>query len=159
MNDWWQRQSPRDRRVLGVGGVIGLLLLGYSLLWEPLSTQRDLWRSRAIAADQALLWMRSAAPQLAGRSAVAPVADPRSLLARVDMGAREAGLGSVLLRVEPIRANQVRVYFQSAPFDQLLDWLQPMVESQGLQVEELSVQRADGVGLVDVRLTLTQAGA
>jgi general secretion pathway protein M len=87
------------------------------------------------------------------------VADGRSLLARVDEGARQAGLGPVLLRVEPLSAGRVRAHFQAAPFDQLMDWLQPLGSQHGVRVEELSLQRAAGVGLVDARLTLVQPGA
>ena len=58
-----------------------------------------------------------------------------------------------------LAAGRVRAHFQAAPFDQLMDWLQPLGRDHGVRVEELSLQRAAGVGLVDARLTLVQPGA
>jgi type II secretory pathway component PulM len=61
-----------------------------------------------------------------------------------------------LLRVEPLSAARVRVQLQAAPFDQTVDWLQPL-RQQGVRVEELSLQRSSGVGLVDARITLSES--
>lgn len=156
MNAWWQAQSARDRRILAIGGVLAALLLGYALLWLPLERSRDAWRARASAADASLQWMRVAAERLREAAPAAPALarDGRSLLAVVDSGVREAGLGGALLRVEPVSAGQVRVYFQQAGFDALMDWLQSLGSSHGVRVIELSVQRSAGVGLVDARLAL-----
>jgi len=152
---WWQALSQRDRRALQALAVVAVLLLGY--LFNVQLEARDEARRRAEAADQSLAWMRQAAAQLVGRAPLQRAApDGRSLLARVDAGAREAGLGGVLLRVEPVTPTQVRVYFQAAPFDMLMDWLQALGESHGVQVDELSVQRAAGAGLVDARLNLSE---
>lgn len=156
MNAWWQALSARDQRVLAIGGALAALLLGYAMLWLPLERNRDAWRDRASAADASLQWMRVAADRLRDAAPAAPalVRDGRSLLAVVDAGVRDAGLGGALLRVEPVSASQVRVYFQQAGFDALMEWLQTLGASHGVRVVELSVQRSAGVGLVDVRLAL-----
>lgn len=159
MTRWWQSLSERDRRVLGVGVGVTALLLFYALVWMPLQESRSAWRQRAEAADQAWLWMQHASERLSGRAPPPVAGDGRSLLAQVDASAREAGLGGVLLRVEPISSEQVRVTFQSVAFDGLMDWLQRLQSTQGVRVEELSVQRAAGVGLVDARVGLGRAAA
>lgn len=161
MRAWWAGLSGRDRRTLLVGGVIALVLLAYALVWLPLERDRDLWRGRAAAADAGLLWMQAAAERLRAAgpvSTTAPVRDGRSLLAVVDAGVREAGLGNALVRVEPVGPGQVRMYFEQAGFDALMDWLQAIGTSHGVRVVELSVQRAAGVGLVDARLALETSG-
>jgi general secretion pathway protein M len=160
MKAWWAGLAERQRRTLLGGAAILLLLAGWLLVWEPLQTSRDDWRRRAEAADASLLWMRVAADrvisQRAGAGAPARPADGRSLLARVDSGAREAGLGGALLRVEPSGPDQVRMQFQQAGFDALAGWLETLARDEGVRVTELSVQRAQGAGLVDVRLMLEQ---
>lgn len=157
MNAWWGSLSARDRRIASIGAALSLLLLGWALLWEPLQRSRDEWRERAIAADRAAAWMRLAAPQVAEHGA-APVAvnDGRSLLARVDAGARENGLGGVLMRVDPVSATEVRALFQQAPFDRLVDWLSVLGAQSGVRVEALSATRVSGVGLVDARVGLRE---
>jgi general secretion pathway protein M len=153
----WEALAPRERRTLVLGGFALAAIVAYLVVWEPLAQSRDAWRTRVVAAETDLAWMRAAASRLqaAGPGAAPQAAtDGRSLLARVDAGAREAGLASALLRVEPIAAGQVRVTFEQAGFDALMQWLERMSQQQGVRVTELSVQRADGVGLVDARVSL-----
>lgn len=162
MSAWrarWQELAPRERRTLTVGAAVLLVTVAYLLLWEPLAQSRDDWRARVAAAETDLAWMRAAAPQVLSRRGTQPIAvapDGRSLLARVDAGAREAGLGTALLRVEPVAAGQVRVTFEQAGFDALMRWIESLSAQYGTRVTELSVQRAAGVGLVDARLSLEE---
>ena len=158
MKGWWLGLAERERRLLKAGAVLVVLLLGWTLVWEPLQRSRDDWRQRAIAAEASLQWMRAASRELAQRGPAAqpPAPDSRSLLARVDSGARDAGLGGALVRVEPTGPDQVRMQFQQAGFDPLMDWLQQLAAQQGVRVAELSVRRAQGVGLVDARVGLEQ---
>src|SRR3546814_9254738 len=100
--------------------------------------------------------MRPAAKQLAasGGLAHAPSSDARSLLARVDAGAREAGLGGSLVSVEPQGANRVRATLSATDFDALVRWLQ-QVSAQGVLLEQLSVQRA-AAARVDARVVRSE---
>lgn len=160
MSAWrarWEALAPRERRMLSIGGVTLAGILVWIGVWEPLVAARDAWQMRVAAAESDLAWMRAVAPRVqAGGTAVAPplASDGRSLLARVDASAREAGLGTALLRVEPVAAGQVRVTFEQAGFDALVSWLEALARSQGVRVTEFSAQRGDGVGLVDARLSL-----
>jgi general secretion pathway protein M len=153
----YQSLAPRERRAVTLGAMALLLILGYLLAWEPLQQSRDAWRVRVTAAEADLAWMRAAAPRVqvaAGTTIAAAAPNGRSLLARVDASARDAGLGTALLRVEPVAAGQVRVTFEQAGFDALMQWLEALAAAQGVRVTELSAQRADGVGLVDARVSL-----
>lgn len=154
----WQAREPRERRTLVAGAVVLAVVLAWAFAWLPLHRSRDALRERIAADAAALEWMREAAPRLAGAAATpAPgPRDERSLLARADAGAREAGLGDALLRVEPVSAQEVRLSFQSVDFDALAAWLEGFAAAGGLSVTELSVQRAAGVGLVDVRVALRE---
>ena len=155
----WDALASRERRMLTVGALVVVLVVGYLAIWEPLAQRRDAWRVRVVAAEGDLAWMRSVAPQVEAQSAGRPatlVPDSRSLLARADATAREAGLGTSLLRVEPVSANQVRVYFEQAGFDAMMRWLETLAERHGTRVVEMSSQRAEGVGLVDARVTLEE---
>lgn len=156
----WEALAPRERRMLALGAFVVALVVGYLAIWEPLAQRRDAWRTRVAAAESDLAWMRGVAPQVEAQSATrgaSLVPDSRSLLARADATARDAGLGTSLLRVEPVGANQVRVYFEQAGFDAMMRWLETLAERHGTRVIEMSSQRADGVGLVDARVTLEES--
>jgi general secretion pathway protein M len=159
MRGTWQALEPRERRTLLLGALVLVLVLGYLAVWAPLAKARADLRARVAQGAVELEWMRRAAPLLADSSA--PLADPlqhdgRSLLARVDAGAREAGLGQSLLRVEPVGDGEVRMAFQSADFDALVGWLEQFGAGNSATVTELSVQRVEGVGLVDARVALRE---
>lgn len=156
---YWRGLGQRERKVLASGAAALVLVLGYVLLWEPLVDSRNEWRNRVATAQADLAWMRATAPQVRERNVGAPVrsSDGRSLLARVDASAREAGLGGSLLRVEPVADGQVRVYFEDAGFDAVVRWVETLSAQYGTRVGELSAQRADGVGRVDVRLSLEES--
>lgn len=156
MKAWWAGLAHRDQRVLQVGGLLVVLMLVWALGWQPLARSRDSLRAQAIAQAQALAWMRPAAKQLAAAGGLAhsPSTDARSLLARIDAGAREAGLGGALVSVEPQGVNRVRAALSATDFDALVRWLQ-QVSAQGVLLEQLSVQRA-AAGRVDARVVLAE---
>ena len=78
----------------------------------------------------------------------------KSLFALADATARGAALAGALKRVEPLSENSVRVSFELASFDALMNWLEGMARDFGVQATDLSIDRADGVGLVNARVTL-----
>jgi general secretion pathway protein M len=159
MKAWWLGLSARDQRILQVGGVLALLLLVYALAWLPLQRSRDALRVQAAAVDASLRWMQAAAPEVArlrGQGAGQGPRDGRSLLARVDAGARAAGLGGALLRVEPVAEGQVRLVFQQVGFDPLMAWLEDFARSDGARVSEFNVQSTGATGQVDARIGLEE---
>ena len=157
LRGFWSGLSPRDQRVLALGVVVLLLIGAWLLVWEPLREARDSARVRAAASASDLAYLRAVVPQLRDSSAPAAL-DGRSLLALVDATARESGVGEALLRVEPVSAGQVRVYFEGAGFDALVDWLAALQSGQGVTVGDFNVSRAAGVGRVDARLVLERQG-
>ena len=157
---FWAGLSPRDQRVLKLGGIALAAILAWLLVWEPLREARDAARLRVAAAVTDLATMRAAAPQLRALddTAAPAVRDGRSLLALVDATARASGVGEALLRVEPVAGGQVRVYFESASFDALVVWLEELEARQGVRTGDVSINRAAGVGRVDARMSLDRSG-
>ncbi len=81
----------------------------------------------------------------------------RSLLALADASARAGGLEGALRRVEPVGASSVRVSFEFARFDALVGWIEGLTRDYGIEATDFSADRADGVGLVNARVTLQDA--
>ncbi|HET9049552.1 MAG TPA: type II secretion system protein M [Chiayiivirga sp.] len=153
---YWQGLSPRDQRVLLIGIVFVSLVVLWFGAWEPLRKARDDARVRLAASTIDLATMRDLAPRLRALAAPATAsnADGRSLLVLVDSTARASQVGDGLLRVEPVAGDQVRVYFESASFDALVEWLGALESGHGVRILELSINRAAGVGRVDARVFL-----
>jgi general secretion pathway protein M len=105
-------------------------------------------------------WMRSMIPQaneLHAQGARGHVErQGKSLLALADASARAAGLSGALKRVEPTGGNSVRVSFEIANFDVLVDWLSQLARDYGVRVSDFSTDKVEGLGLVNARVTLEE---
>lgn len=160
MKDWLASLPPRDRRTLVIGVAVVAIALLWAYGWYPLAQSRARLAAQVATAEANLAWMRGAAAQVKGlRAAGGDVFDRagKSLLALVDASAREAGLAAALNRAEPVDAARVNVWFEAANFDQLATWMETLAQRHGVSVEELSVERVEGVGLVDARVALIDA--
>jgi general secretion pathway protein M len=159
--NWWNGLQPRERNMLAVGGAICVLLLAWAFVWHPLARARADAHIRADRARGDLAWMRSMtgqANELHAQGARSHVErQGKSLLALADATARTAGLESALKRVEPNGATSVRVSFEAARFDALIAWIEGLTRDYGIEAIDFSADRADGVGLVNARVTLQDA--
>lgn len=158
---WWDGLAAQERRVLVVGGLVATLLLGWALLWHPLAQRRAELERGLDQQRSELAFVRAGAAEIARRRATGVQSGGqragKSLLALADATARSGGLGDALKRVEPAGAKTVKVAFESARFDALAGWMESLAGSYGVETVELSVDRADGIGIVNARVTLQDA--
>ncbi|MGA9333474.1 MAG: type II secretion system protein M [Rudaea sp.] len=155
---WWAGLQQRERQVLGIGAIVVALLLGWALLWYPLAHARKELTARVARESADLTWMRQAqgrAQALHAKGSRGQVSrQGKSLLALADASARSAGLAGAIKRVEPTGNDNVRVTFDVAEFDALMNWLDALARDYGVQVTDLSVDKVEGLGLVNARVTL-----
>jgi general secretion pathway protein M len=158
MKGWWNRLAARERRVVGVGGALVALLLAWAFVWDPLAAARARLETGVQQAEADLAWMREAVPRLAARraqgGAIGADRAGRSLPALADASLREAGLGAHLSRIEPLGEGRVGLWFDDVGFDPWVVWLEGFAPRYGIRVEELSVDRVAGPGMVDARVVL-----
>ena len=56
-----------------------------------------------------------------------------------------------------VGSASVRVSFEFASFDALIGWIEGLTRDYGVEATDFSADRADGVGLVNARVTLQDA--
>ena len=157
---WWTRLALQEQRTVAVGAIAVVLMLGWALLWHPLSVKRTELRDTVDTQRRDLAYVRVAAAEVERlRTAGTHRADRqgRSLLALADATARGAGLEGALRRVEPVGSTSVRVSFEFASFDAVIGWIEGLTRDYGIEATDFSADRADGVGLVNARVTLQDA--
>lgn len=159
MKQWWQQRNPREQRLLSIGALVMALAILIGGIYLPLLRARDEARTQVQQAELDLLASRRYAALLGASPTAASVASPvtgpdRSLMARVDEGLRDAGLSSVLTRIEPDGDGRVRLWLEEASFDTVVAWLEGLTDRARVKVIDASVDRSEGPGLVRVRLTL-----
>ena len=158
----WRTLPARDRRALAWLGAALALALAWFAVWQPLQAARVRAGNQLEQATRDREWIRERSAEigrLRAQGALLPLArGGKSLLALADAGAREAGLGGALKRVEPVSQGRVNLWFESVPFDALTDWLEQLEQRYGVRVDELGAERAAGLGMANVRVGLVDTG-
>lgn len=158
---WWQGLAPNERRMLALGAPLAVLLLGWALLWHPLASKRAQLMQDVDNQRRDLAYVQVGAAEVVRLRAAGTRSradrQGRSLLALTDATARGAGLERSLKRVEPVGSRSVRVSFDAVGFDALVRWIEELSRNYGVEASDLSADRAEGIGLVNARVTLQDA--
>lgn len=153
--------APRERVVLLAGLGLGLLILGYLLLLNPIVKARAELRDSIRQQEEELAWMQEAAQEVGRLTGTGSPAAPAggSPLAAIDASARQLGLGTALTRVEPGGRNEVRVWLEDAPLAELMRWLALLQGRHGIRAGEVALEPGpSGPGRSNARLTLLRRG-
>lgn len=153
----YEMMPSRDRLALKVLGFVIVLLFMYFALWQPaylykkeseiyLQQQKDLL---ALVVEN-----KSALSSLSNSSSASVSAlNSQQLVTSVTNLAKQTGL--VLKRFEPSGEREIKVWVDDAAFDKMMTWLTTMKRTLNVRVEQISVEKSDGPGLVSARLTLS----
>ena len=154
MQEWYANLNERERRLVLIGGAVGLVLAILAILL-PLNRNITQARQRVEHKQADLAFIQQATPQLlaAGPSA-GTVASAESLVVLVDRSARESGLGKSLTSSQPTGDKGLRVRFDRAPFDALVAWLGRLSQQNGVRVDSAEIEYAGEAGLVNAGLVL-----
>jgi general secretion pathway protein M len=154
MRRWFESLSPRDRRIVSIGGVVaGLLLLLAVVL--PLNRNIAQARQRLDTKQGDLSFIQAALPQLAvAGPGGGNIASSENLVVVVDSSARESGLGKSLSSSQPTGNKELRVRFERVAFDGLVAWLARLAQNHGVSVLSAEIEFAGEAGLVNAGLVL-----
>jgi len=161
LKDWFDALQPRERLILGIGGVLVLMVALYLLVLAPFYAAVAARSERVTQKEGDLAWMRSVAPEMLALNAQAPVAagpSQDSLVVLIDRVARECGLSSALTGQTPDGESGIRVRLESAEFDKLIVCLGSLQQQHAVSVESAAIDRSGEPGQVNASLVLTRPG-
>jgi general secretion pathway protein M len=152
--NWYTTLSPRDQRVVQIGGVVVALTLVTGLLL-PLHRNVSESTARLQQQQEDLEWMRSVAPLLAAAgSGPAAVATPESLVVLIDRSARESGLAKSMTGAQPATNGSMRVQLEQADFNLLAGWISRLSSQHGVRVESATITGSNNRGIVNATVQL-----
>jgi len=156
MKDWYLRQSPRDRMIVVVVGVLTLVSLLYALMWYPLQASKVRTEQALISKQETLEYVARAGAQLRASSgnAVQGKTSDKAPYLLIDEVIRQAKMDPPE-RVEPSGANGARVQFGEVEFDKLVGVLAEL-ELYGLEVTTLTISRKN-TGTVSARFNMERS--
>lgn len=153
----YEMMPSRDRLALKVLACTLILLFMYFALWLPAFNYKQ-ESARFLEQQKELLALvmenkTSLSNATRSSSASASVLNSQQLVSSVTNLAKQAGI--VLKRFEPSGEREIKVWVDDAPFDKMMTWLNTLKRTINVRVEQISVEKADGPGLVSARLTLS----
>lgn len=158
MKQWFLTLTQRERILVQAAASVVAIFLAYLLIIEPISSTYEQNKKNVASSMETLQWMRMAAQEVkelnGGHAVNAGSKGKQFILSTVDRSAKSAGLGSVMKRVQPESDTGVRVWFENAPFDELIKWLSTVESKHGLSVTEINIEKTESTGLVNVRVFL-----
>jgi len=158
MKQWFLSLTQRERILVQAATSVVAIFIVYLLIFEPISSTYEQNKKNVASSMETLQWMRTAAEEVkklsAGGTVKAGSKGKQFILSTVDRSAKSAGLASVMKRVQPESDTGVRVWFENAPFDELIKWLSIIESNHGLSVNEINIEKTESTGLVNVRVFL-----
>ena len=148
MKQWWLERNPRERLILTAGAAALAVIIVVGFIWRPL--QRGTTELRdAVAEKTRVLADLRRAQSLSAQNERAPLQATQSLIGLVASTAQSHEL--VFTRTAPdttAGADAIRVSFESAKFDDLIEWLTTLERDYGVSVDSFTVNGAQNPGLV-----------
>ena len=149
MKAWWQQLNSREQRLVAAMGVMGVIFIFYTAIWQPLNNSLVQEASKLERQQQLLTWVEenTAQYQQAKRSG-GKAKLSGSISSVANRSAKTYKL--TITRMQP-QGDDLQVWIDSTPFTQLLFWLEHLANNEGLQVKAIDLTRGDRVGEVKVR--------
>ena len=148
--DWYAGLAPRERRIVLGGGAVAAMILVTGLLWQ-LEVAVTRASDRVAGKREDLAWIEAETPHLRSMPAAH---QGESLAIAIDRIARETGLASALIGIEPAQPGALRVRFDAAAFDALVICLARLQQERGTTAEGANVTAASAPGLVNATLVM-----
>ena len=156
IRDWWDQLAPRERLLVSVCGAFIVFALIWNMVIRPLYTgsaqlQEDVASKQAQLANLQELASR-VTPGSQGRPQ-SNVNNNDSIVVVIDRTTRERALADFLKRNQPEGESGVRLRFENAPFDPLVDWLGELSQTYGMVTVSASFDEV-GAGRVNCNIVL-----
>lgn len=153
----YDAMPKRDQQALMALGIALLLAVLYFLVWSPAHEFATKQQANLNSSQELLSWVRAnegIAKTLvsnAGESS-SQILDSQSLVSTVSANAQKHKIK--LKRFEPSGDRKVRVWLEKVPFNTVIVWLRDLNKTYNIEVSQVSIDKDEKGGLVNVRLTL-----
>ncbi len=157
LQSWWQSISQREKRMVLVCGLIGLIAIIFWGVLQPLNERSALAKSRIQTEKQLLDWVSQRADEITTLRKQGGIVRSSEPLNQVIMTSTRQ-FNVELIRVQP-RGEMMQVWVQPLPFSKLVDWIAYLKETQGVDVDFIDIQRGKQPGLIEVQRLQLKRGA
>lgn len=151
LQGWWRCISAREQRLVAVGGSCLLIGLFYWIVWQPIVNRIAERERQVLSQQQTLAWLKEKGEEvLAMQGGQGRQLDTSGTLEGV-VNRTAFNQKIKIARLQP-QGQELQVWIDTVPFDDLLIWLASLADQHGVQVQVIEVARENlAPGLVKVR--------
>lgn len=151
LQGWWRGISAREQRLVAVGGSCLLIGLFYWVVWQPIANRIAERERQVLSQQQTLAWLKEKGEEvLAMQGGQGRQLDTSGTLEGV-VNRTAFNQKIKIARLQP-QGQELQVWIDTVPFDDLLIWLASLADQHGVQVQVIEVARENlAPGLVKVR--------
>ncbi len=157
LQSWWQSITQREKQMVLVCGLFGLVAVIFWGVIQPLNERSALAKSKIQTEKQLLEWVTKRADEITTLRQQGGIVRSSEPLNQVIMTSTRR-FKVELIRVQP-RGEMMQVWVQPMPFSKLVDWIAYLKEKQGVDVEFIDIQRGKQPGLIEVQRLQLKRGA
>ncbi|MDP1573984.1 MAG: type II secretion system protein M [Coxiellaceae bacterium] len=156
---WWFMLADRERTMLTIGGIFVALFVIYSAVWSPLSNTVSDYKLQVKTQRDLLTYLQEASNTISdlraeGVQVSATPSSPENLLSLTERSLTQHQLSAYLKQVQQPKSDQVLLVFESAPLDQLMQWLQQLITTQNVKIVSVTADRLPVAGSANVKMVL-----
>ena len=150
---WYDSRSARDQRMLKVLAVVVLLLVVLFGVLLPAIDYRQSAQQHYQESLDNLSWMQANRSSVrSSGSGVSQLGPDQSLLGVANQTAKGYQLN--FKRYQPLENNGLGLWMDGVSFNKVILWLERLDRRYGITVKEISVDRQEQQGVVNLRLVL-----
>ncbi len=155
---WFEDLQDRERLMVSLGAVVVSFTLLF-MMTQPLFRATEQARQRLAEKSRDLSMLKNARSEVQrlGGTRVASASQP--LVVIIDRSSSKARLSPFLKRNQPEGDSAIRVTFEGAPFNYIVDFLVDLQTGHGLALSSATLNRSQVDGTINASLTLVRAGA
>ena len=147
----------RDQQALMVLAIALVLAILYFLVWSPAHDFSKKQAANLKSSQELLSWVKAnegVARSLSANTQTgsSKILDSQTLVSTVSSNAQKHKI--TLKRFEPSGERKVRVWLEKVPFNTIIVWLGDLNATYNIEVSQVSIDKDEKGGLVNVRLTL-----
>ncbi|MBE8167384.1 MAG: type II secretion system protein M [Shewanella sp.] len=146
---WWNGLAYREQQLVAVCSVFLIIGVFYWGIWSPISNAEQDAQMQLVQSQKTLSYVKQSANKIiAAKQAGKASTSKGSLGSMVNTAASRYGI--VISRMQP-QGNKIQIWTDDVPFNDLLAYLNELVQTNGLSLDTFDVTETDVPGLVKVR--------
>lgn len=149
---YWHPRPIREKRMLLLAASIVLPVLGYLILWQPASEQRDklLKRLPDLRQQAAQLQLDALEVQKLRHSRPPAQLDANTLISTIESTAERYAIREQITSINTQGPNTVQLNVNALAFSQWLDFLRELHQTQHIRVLNTSIAALPQTGFVKI---------